>query len=74
MMRAPAGTTTASNLPSSAAAPAKTGESDRLMRAMMAVLARQRPASAAEALQVLRRGYPEIPLAMRIAALCAGSR
>ena len=41
------------------------------VRAMMAVLARQRPASTAEALRMLRRGYPDIPLAMRIAALCA---
>jgi hypothetical protein len=40
---------------------------------MMAVLARQRPASAAEALRLLRRGYPDIPLSMRIAALRAGS-
>ena len=53
------------------AAPAGSGETDRLMRAMAAVLARQRPASAAEALQVLRRGYPDIPLSMRIAALRA---
>ena len=44
------------------------------MRAMTAVLARQRPASAAEALQLLRRGYPDIPLSMRIAALRAGGR
>jgi hypothetical protein len=44
------------------------------MRAMTAVLARQRPGSAAEALQLLRRGYPGIPLSMRIAALCAGGK
>jgi len=56
------------------AAPAEATENDRLLRAMTAVLARQRPASAAEALQVLRRGYPDIPLAMRIAALRAGSK
>jgi hypothetical protein len=41
---------------------------------MSAVLARQRPGSAAEALQLLRRGYPDIPLAMRIAAMCARGR
>jgi hypothetical protein len=41
---------------------------------MMAVLARQRPASTAEALRVLRRGYPDIPLSLRIAAMCAGSK
>jgi hypothetical protein len=49
-------------------------QSDHLVRAMRAVLALQRPQSAAEALQVLRRGYPHIPLAMRIAAMCAGAR
>jgi hypothetical protein len=75
MMRAPAGTTTtASNLTSSLPVPPRVGESDRVLHAMTSVLARQRPTSAAEALQVLRRGYPEIPLAMRIAALCAGGR
>jgi hypothetical protein len=41
---------------------------------LRAVLARQRPASAAEALQLLRRGYPDIPLAMRIAALSAAGK
>jgi hypothetical protein len=41
---------------------------------MTAVLARQQPSSAAEALQLLRRGYPEIPLAMRIAALSAARK
>jgi hypothetical protein len=49
-------------------------ESDRLLRAMTEVLDDRRPTSAAEALKVLRAGYPEIPLAMRIAALCARSR
>ena len=44
------------------------------MHAMKAVLARQRPASAAEALQLLRRGYPDTSLKMRVAALCAGSK
>jgi hypothetical protein len=74
-MRARAGTiTAASQTLSSPAAPAGSGESDHLMRAMRAVLARQQPASAAEALQLLRRGYPDIPLAMRIAALRAGSK
>ncbi len=71
-MRAPAGTSAANPPPD--AAPAKPDESDQLMRAMRAVLARQRPASAAEALRLLRRGYPEIPLALRIAALRAGSK
>ena len=50
------------------------GDSDRLLRDMTDVLADRRPASAAEALKVLRLGYPDIPLAMRIAALCAGSK
>jgi hypothetical protein len=54
--------------------PAGPSEPDHLMRAMTAVLARQRPGSAAEALQLLRRGYPGIPLSMRIAALCAGGK
>jgi hypothetical protein len=71
-MRAPAGIAAANSPPD--AAPAGPGESDHLMRAMRAVLARQRPASAAEALQVLRRGYPDIPLSMRIAALGAGTK
>ena len=59
-----------------AAAPivAARGDTDRLLRAMTDVLADRRPASAAEALKVLRLGYPDIPLAMRIAALCAGSK
>jgi len=47
------------------------GDSDRLLRAMTDVLDDRRPASAAEALKMLRLGYPDIPLAMRIAALCA---
>jgi hypothetical protein len=55
------------------ASPTGSGETDQVLRAMMAVLARQRPASAAEALRLLRRGYPDIPLSMRIAALRAGS-
>ena len=71
-MRAPAGPSAAN--PLSDAAPAEPDEADHLMRAMQAVLARQRPASAAEALRVLRRGYPEIPLALRIAALSAGRK
>ena len=49
-------------------------DSDRLLRAMTDVLDDRRPASAAEALKMLRLGYPEIPLAMRIAALCARSK
>lgn len=71
-MRAPAGIIAAD--PQLNAVPAGPGEADHLMRAMRAVLARQRPASAAEALQVLRRGYPDIPLSMRIAALCATAK
>jgi len=70
-MGAPAGTSTVSTLSD---APAASGDADQLMRAMRAVLARQRPASAAEALRLLRRGYPEIPLAMRIAALSAARK
>jgi hypothetical protein len=50
------------------------GDTDRMVHAMSALLASQRPASAAEALRMLRRGYPDIPLAMRIAALCAGAK
>ena len=46
---------------------------EQLLRAMTEMLAQRQPASAAEALNVLRRGYPEIPLALRIAALRAGS-
>jgi hypothetical protein len=45
-----------------------------MLRAMTDVLAHRRPASAAEALKVLRLGYPDIPLAMRIAALCADAK
>jgi hypothetical protein len=41
---------------------------------MTDVLDDRRPASAAEALKMLRLGYPDIPLAMRIAALCACSK
>ena len=72
-MRTPTGRTFATSHPFAAASGAP-AESDPLMRAMTAVLARQRPASTAEALQVLRRGYPDIPLAMRIAALRAGRK
>jgi len=50
------------------------GDRDRLLRAMTDVLDDRRPASAAEALKMLRLGYPDIPLAMRIAALCARSK
>jgi hypothetical protein len=49
------------------------GAAEQLLRAMTDMLARQHPGSAAEALKALRRGYPEIPLALRIAALRAGS-
>jgi hypothetical protein len=71
-MRAPSGTPAANA--QLHAAPAGPGDADHLVRAMRAVLARQRPASAAEALQVLRRGYPDIPLSMRIAALRAAGK
>jgi len=71
-MRAPYGTAAAVSQLNTA--PAGPGEADHLMRAMRAVLVRHRPASAAEALQVLRRGYPDIPLSMRIAALCAAGK
>jgi hypothetical protein len=71
-MRAPSGTAAATSQLNTA--PAGPGEADHLMRAMRAVLVRHRPASAAEALQVLRRGYPDIPLSMRIAALCAAGK
>jgi hypothetical protein len=78
-MRARAGTTQipASHEPEWRASPpimAPQGDTDRLLRAMTDVLADRRPASAAEALKMLRLGYPDIPLAMRIAALCAGSK
>ncbi len=71
-MRAPSGTPAANSQLN--AAPTATSEADQLVRAMRAVLARQRPASAAEALQVLRRGYPDIPLSIRIAALRAAGK
>ena len=70
-MRAPAGTSTAHSQRD--ASPTGSGETDHLLRAMTAVLAQQRPASTAEALRLLRRGYPDIPLSMRIAALRAGN-
>jgi len=47
---------------------------DQLLRAMTDLLVRQRPATAADALRALRRDYPDIPLALRIAALRAGAR
>jgi hypothetical protein len=72
-MRARSGApqTSANQLPQwGAAAPAP---ADQLMRAMTDMLNRQHPASAAEALKALRHRYPDIPLALRIAALRAGS-
>ena len=45
------------------------GASDHLVRALSAVLARRRPQSADEARRGLRQGYPDAPLAMRIAAI-----
>ena len=56
--------------PPTAAGP---GEPDPLVRTMTAVLARQRPQTAAEALRMLRQGYPDTPLSMRIAAMSAGT-
>lgn len=50
------------------------GADDPRLCAMVDLLARQHPASAAEALRALRLGYPDIPLALRIAALRAGAR
>ncbi len=70
-MRTPAGLPAADPQLNAAAA---AGESDRLLRAMTGALARQQPASAAEALKLLRRSYPDIPLVTRIAALCAGTK
>jgi hypothetical protein len=72
-MRVKAGPIPADSQPLGAAS-AEATDDDRLLHAMKAVLARQRPASTAEALRVLRRGYPDIPLAMRIAALRAGGQ
>ena len=73
-MRAPAGApqSPADRLPRPPSA--KLSEaSDQVVRAMTNMLARQHPVSTAEALKALRRGYPEIPLALRIAALRAGT-
>jgi hypothetical protein len=72
-MRASTGTTPALSQQFGPAPPGG-GETEHLLRAMAAVLARQQPASTAEALRVLRRGYPDIPLSVRIAALCAGGK
>jgi len=75
-MRATAGSSQSfSQYPSSqAVAPNAGGEPNHVVHAMTAVLARQRPGSTAEALRMLRRGYPDIPLALRIAAMCAGAK
>lgn len=43
----------------------------RLIRAMISLLTRTRPSSDAEALKFLRNGFPNAPLATRIAALAA---
>ena len=66
-------TTGATDITASHDLPPAQGAADKLLRAMTDMLARQHPASAAEALRALRRGYPEIPLALRIAALRAGA-
>jgi hypothetical protein len=54
-------------------APDRPDSSDErlLIRAMISLLIRTRPSSDAEALQFLRRGFPESPLATRIAAFTA---
>jgi len=69
--RAGAPHSSTSPIPQWSTAPSASG--DQLLRAMTDMLARQHPASAAEALKALRRGYPDIPLALRIAALRAGT-
>ena len=60
--------------PAAAPVGAERSETGHVLRTMAAALARRRPATTAEALQVLRRGYPDIPLAMRIAAMCADGK
>ena len=71
----PASTAHNPHPPYHAASPAdaRPVEADPLVSAMTAVLARRRPQSTAEALRMLRQGYPETPLAMRIAAMSAGA-
>jgi hypothetical protein len=73
-MRASAGNHRYPQFDASPLTEAGSDASDRLVRAMRTVLASQRPESAAEALRLLRRGYPDIPLAVRIAAMCAGAK
>jgi hypothetical protein len=46
-------------------------DEQRLIHAMIDLLARNSPSSDAEALKCLRRGYPESSLAVRTAALAA---
>ena len=73
-MGAPAGASQSPASPHPRPGSAKSSEaSDQVVRAMTDMLARQHPASTAEALKALRRGYPEIPLALRIAALRTGT-
>jgi hypothetical protein len=57
-------------------APGRTTARDdkRLVRAMLRHLTRSRPNSDAEALRVLRRGFPETPLAVRVAVFAARLR
>jgi hypothetical protein len=54
-------------------APDRPDSSDerQLIRAMISLLIRTRPHSDAEALKFLRHGFPDAPLATRIAALTA---
>jgi len=73
-MGAPAGASQSPASPHPRPRSAKPSQaSDQVVRAMTEMLARQHPASTAEALRALRRGYPEIPLALRIAALRTGT-
>jgi hypothetical protein len=62
------------NLPCCAApsiAPNRPDSRDDLIRAMISLLIRTRPRSDAEALKFLRHGFPDAPLATRIAAFTA---
>jgi len=73
-MPATAGSSQPADQLSPQAAKIDVGSSDNVVRAMTAALERLRPASTAEALRVLRRRYPDIPLALRIAAMRADAK
>jgi hypothetical protein len=49
------------------------GSRDRLLKAMVDMLAVVAPGTTAEALKALRLAYPESPLALRLAALGAAT-